>query len=115
MSIVESAIIIHDGNTTGQIPVTILDDNIPELAEKFVVKLLRVEVDDPAAITKDPPQLIAPTSATVTILTNDNAYGAFRIYSDSPSANLTQRTVKVLEQDKLAVDLTVERQGTCVF
>ena len=110
-SVAEASVLIQDGNSTGLLPVTILDDNIPELNELFTVMLQRVTVDDPAAVTQDEPQIGDLSTATVTIATNDNANGAFIIYSDSPTADLQQRTVSYEEQDRLAVDLIVEREG----
>ena len=112
-SVTESSVIIPDENTTGQLPVTIFDDIIPELSELFIVTLLRVEVDDPEAVTRDEPSIGELSLARVAIAINDNANGAFRIYSDSPTADLQQRTVSYEEQDRLAVDLIVEREGMC--
>ena len=112
-SVTESSVIIPDENTTGQLPVTIFDDIIPELSELFIVTLLRVEVDDPEAVTRDEPSIGDLSLARVAIAINDNANGAFRIYSDSPTADLQQRTVSYEEQDRLAVDLIVEREGMC--
>ena len=114
-SVAEASVLIQDGNSTGLLPVTILDDNIPELNEQFIVMLQRVTVDDPAAVTQDEPQIGDLSTATVTIATNDNANGAFIIYSDSPTADLQQRTVSYEEQDRLAVDLIVEREGGCMM
>ncbi|XP_076465116.1 adhesion G-protein coupled receptor V1-like isoform X2 [Babylonia areolata] len=111
VSATENSILIQDSNTTGQLPITILDDSIPELQEIFTVVLLRVEVDDPSAETRDEPAVGQVSTAMVTIATNDNAHGAFRITSDSPTADLVRRTVSYQEQDRLAVDLIVERDG----
>lgn len=102
---------IQDGNNTGQIPVTIVDDVLPELDEKFLVHLLRVEVNDSVAVTAGYPRLGKQSSATVTIRTNDNANGAFSIYSDIPTANREGKTVSVEEQNRLSVDIIVTREG----
>jgi hypothetical protein len=108
----EVSALVQDGSATGQIPLTILDDSLPEVDEKFTVALLRVVVDDPVAMTVDAPRLGELTNTTVIIATNDNANGAFRIYSTSLSADAVRRRVTYQEMDKLAVDLIVERQGT---
>ncbi|KAL8615958.1 hypothetical protein ACOMHN_034634 [Nucella lapillus] len=110
-TVTESSTLIPNGNITGQLPVTILDDTIPELPEMFKVVLLRVVVDDPSITTKDQPSIGQVSTAVVTIATNDNAHGAFKIYSDSPTADLNRRRVSYPEQDRLAVDLIVEREG----
>ncbi|XP_061172919.1 adhesion G-protein coupled receptor V1-like [Saccostrea echinata] len=104
-------IMINDGATSGQLPVSILADDIPELDEVFLVKLTQIEVASSGASVKYPPQLGQTNQARVTINKNDNAYGKFRLVSQSPQASDGGTAVGVEEKPQLAVDLIVERLG----
>ncbi|XP_055956200.1 adhesion G-protein coupled receptor V1 [Patella vulgata] len=106
--VTEEFIIIQDGETSGVIVLKLIDDTQPELDEKFIIKLTRIEVADNKFTTKEAPVFGMITSATITILANDNANGVFNIYGSSSSVG---REIRVEETDKLAVDLIVERQG----
>ena len=110
-SVTDSYALIQDGSASAELPVNILDDSLPELNEKFTLTLTKITVDDPTAITTDVPRIGEISEATVTIAKNDNANGAFKIYSDSLSADMEQRKVWFEEKDRLAVDLIVEREG----
>ena len=100
---------MDDGATTGNLPLVVIDDSLPEVEEKFLVTLKRVEVEDPAIATFQKPQLGDDVMATVTIASSDSANGMFRIVSNSPSASGNK--VLVEEKSQLAVDLIVERTG----
>ena len=39
-----SHITLNDGESTGNLPITVIADDIPELQEKFILKLLKVEL-----------------------------------------------------------------------
>ncbi|ESP05659.1 hypothetical protein LOTGIDRAFT_102713, partial [Lottia gigantea] len=106
--VTENSIIIGDGETSGAINLSIINDNLPELDEKFELKLTKVEVADEKFKTKEDPKLGEIKSALVVIESNDNANGVFNIYGTPASLG---RTVEVEEIDKYAVDLVVERQG----
>ena len=107
-------IMVNDGATTGQLPVSILADDIPELNEVFIVKLTQIEVASADASLKYPPQLGQLNQARVTINKNDNAFGIFRVVSESPQASASGSVVGVEEKSQLAVDLVVERLGRFV-
>ena len=104
-------ILINDGITQSSVPVTILADSIPELDEKFLVRLTRVDVTGDPPSPENSPYLGDPRDAIITILSNDDTYGAFRLYSDSPQATNNGHTLPVEEKPQLAVDLIVERRG----
>jgi hypothetical protein len=61
------------------------------------------------------PYLGETRNATVTILANDDTYGAFTVYSDSPLASDGGHVIQVEEKENLAVELVVERQGLFMF
>ena len=68
-----------------------------------------VEVSNPDPASSDLPSLGHLTDGTVVITTNDNAFGAFKIYSNSEGPGVQR--IEVRETDRLAVDLIVERDG----
>lgn len=107
-------VLIGEGVMEGSVPVTILADSIPELDEKFLVRLTRVDVNGEAPSPANSPYLGEPRDAVITILSNDDTYGAFRLYSDSPQATNNGHRVPVEEKPQLAVDLIVERGGEMV-
>lgn len=104
-------ILINDQVHEGAIPLTILADSFPELDEKFKVKLTRIEVISPDGSDKYPPTLGSLDKATVKIMKNDNAYGIFTVFSDSPAGSDSGHILPVEEKPQYAVDLIVERQG----
>ncbi|XP_053406315.1 adhesion G-protein coupled receptor V1-like [Mercenaria mercenaria] len=104
-------VLIEQGETSGEIPVTIKADSIPELDEKFVVVLTRVDVSGEPPSAKNTPYLGETRNATVTILANDDTYGAFTVYSNSPLSSENGHVIQVEEKENLAVELIVERQG----
>ena len=104
-------VLINNGISVGSVPVTVLADSFPELDESFIVRLTRIEVVGDGASDKYPPKFGDFTDAVVTIAKNDNAFGIFRIYSNSPAAIEGGQRLEVEEKQQLAVDLVVERQG----
>ncbi|KAL4228132.1 hypothetical protein ACF0H5_013567 [Mactra antiquata] len=104
-------VVIEEGQTSGEIPVLINTDSIPELNEIFMIALTRVDVIGAPPSPQNTPYLGELRNATVTILANDDTYGAFTIYSDSPLSSDNGHRIQVEEKDNLAVDLIVERQG----
>ena len=105
-------IIIGDGETLGQVPVSILPDLYPELPELLTAKLTDVRL---VGITPtnptNLPSLGEKQEATVTIASNDDANGVFRIYSNDPRSVNDGQMVVVEEREQLAVELIVEREG----
>lgn len=100
-------ILMEDGQTTASIPLPIINDQIPELNEKFYLRLTQVTLDE--GNTSDTSLMGQLRLAVVTIVTNDDAYGAFRLYS--VFAGLNTRVIEVNEANRYAVDLIVERIG----
>lgn len=112
LSVRESSIIIPDGANFGGIPVTILADLIPELDERFIINITKVELlGSQASKPQDVPTLGLLRSAYVTIARNDDANGVFRIYSNDPRALKQGQQMMVEERSKYAVELVIERQG----
>ena len=97
----------------GTLPITINADAVAELDEKFLVQLTRVDVTGEAPSPQNSPFLGEKRNASVTILANDDTYGAFTVYSDSPLATDDGHRIEVEEKQNLAVDLSVERRGNC--
>ncbi|XP_052793587.1 adhesion G-protein coupled receptor V1-like [Mya arenaria] len=104
-------ILIDEGVTEGQLPIMIITDNIPELDEMFLLTLTRVDVTGATPSPQNSPYLGDLRNATVTIQANDDTYGAFTVYSDSPLATDEGHLIQVEERQNYAVDLIVERQG----
>lgn len=109
--VINGYIDIADGQASGSIPLNILADNNPEMNETFQVVLSHIDVISPDISPAHPPRLGDIQKTVVTILKNDNPNGIFQIRSGSPAASPDGRVIPVEESDKLAVDLTVERQG----
>ena len=109
----DRTIIIPDGATSAQVPVTILSDEIPELQESFLVTLNSVRLTDATLQTKreNLPSIGKPSSASVVIAANDNANGVFSIYSSDPRMPKGGRLIMVDEIDKFSVELIIERRG----
>lgn len=71
-----SSIIISNGQSFGQIPVSIIDENEPEIAEVFIVNVTSVElVSSPFNTSGVAPRLGQYRAAQVTINSNDNPRG----------------------------------------
>ncbi|CAL1527000.1 unnamed protein product, partial [Lymnaea stagnalis] len=102
------SILMQEGQASASIPLTIVNDNIPELDEQFYLQLVDVQAVNGSSSQSDAPLLGQLKQARIVITTNDNAFGVFSISNPSDPNN---RIVQVQEIDKLAVDLVVERQG----
>ena len=113
----QSSVILQDGASTGQLPITILPDNIPELAEAFIITLNNVELvgNTAGVIAQNIPKLGVLKQAYGFIAKNDDANGKFRIYSNNPRAIENGQAIEVEEIGNLAVELVVERLGKQSF
>ena len=67
--VTSTEVILNDGQTSKEIPITIIDDAIPELKESFVVELLDQIVGGAT--------LGVNRRTTITILPSDDPNGAF--------------------------------------
>lgn len=103
---------IADGIATGSIPVYVLPDNVPELAEKFVVRLLKVElINGDMGNPNFSPKLGSAVAADVYIAANQDPHGAFAIYSSDPLAISGGQTILVEEKANFLVQLVLDRKG----
>ena len=103
------SVVVPQGQTTGNITVSILNDSIPELSETFSVVLEYVKLIGPS--TGFSPRLGALQRANVTILHNDDVHGLFVIKANSADQGSDGTMVTVAENENLAVELTVSRLG----
>ncbi|NXF82786.1 GPR98 protein, partial [Sclerurus mexicanus] len=73
----EGSVVIADQQSTAEIIIYLLPDDIPELDENYVVQLIAVEggadLDQDKSISK------------ITVFANDDPYGVFALYSDQQS------------------------------
>ena len=106
---VNSSIIIRDGETSGKITISIVDDPTPELDETFNVVLEGVELIGGGSRLQ--PQLGDVRNASVTILENDDARGKFVIKAKDADSGTFVSRITVPENDSLTVYFTLERLG----
>ena len=100
------------GVSAANISIEILSDNAPELDEHFVVELTRVEVVGVTATAQNQPRIGSPSSANVTILSNDQPYGLFQLalaISD-PGSAANRYTIIEPESGNTAVTLYIDRK-----
>lgn len=100
---------MQEGEEFANLTVTILPDNLPELDEKFTVSLLKVELMNISASSKNQPAIGQPNTSTVIIMMNGDAFGVFKIYSVSPNATEKGLYVEVEERPQATVQLMVHR------
>lgn len=73
------SIIIGDNVDLGSIPVLVMDDDVPELDEVFIVKIIGVELVNPAQYNNTvPPLLGSHLVSQITLSANDDPYGVFK-------------------------------------
>ena len=101
-------IIIEEGSSSAEIPVTILADNLPELDETFQLSLVSVSFTEEVSedMGDGGPQLGETTTLEITIRENDDPYGRFRITGGSGES-----VVWVPEVGNLGVSLNVTREA----
>ncbi|CAI8030499.1 Adhesion G-protein coupled receptor V1 [Geodia barretti] len=101
-------VIIEEGSSSVNIPVTILADELPELDETFQLSLVSVYFTEevPEDMGDGGPQLGEITVSEIVIRENDDPYGRFRIAGGSGES-----VVRVPEADSLGVSLTVTREA----
>ena len=107
-SITGEEVIIEEGSSSVNIPVTILADELPELDETFQLSLVSVYFTEevPEDMGDGGPQLGEITVSEIVIGENDDPYGRFRIAGGSGES-----VVRVPEADSLGVSLTVTREA----
>ena len=73
------SIIIGDNVGVGSIPVLVIDDDVPELDQVFIVKIIGVELVNAAQYNNTvPPLLGSHLVSQITLLANDDPYGVFK-------------------------------------
>lgn len=101
--------IMSEGEEFANLTVTILPDSLPELDEKFIISLLKVELMNISAILKNQPTIGQPNTSTVVIMMNGDAFGVFMIYSISPNATEEGLYLEVEERLQTDVQLMIHR------
>lgn len=101
--------VMQEGEEFANLTVTILPDSLPELDERFAIKLLKVELMNVSASLKNQPTIGQPNTSTVIIMMNGDAFGVFKIYSVSPNATENGLYVEVEERPQTNVQLMIHR------
>lgn len=108
-SVMKQWVIMAEHAEFVNLTVNILPDDFPELDEKFIVSLLRVELMNISASAKNQPTIVQPNTTTVVILMNGDAFGVFVIYSISPNTTKNGLYVEVEEWPLNTVHLVIQR------
>ncbi|NWU68697.1 GPR98 protein, partial [Pterocles burchelli] len=101
--------IMQEGEEFANLTVVILPDSLPELDEKFTISLLKAELINISASSKNQPTIGQPNTSTVIIMMNGDAFGVFKICSVSPNATEEGRYVEVEEHPQTNVQLMIHR------
>lgn len=101
---VGQSIIIADGQSQANIPITIIGDAMPELNESLTVTLTSVQLTNTEgeSVLGTGPILGAITQSMLVILENDDPRGVFTITGSDGSA-----VVRVVEPDSFAFGITL--------
>lgn len=102
---------MFDGAGMANLTVAILTDSLPEMDESFMIHILRADLINLTAVSKNMPSLGQPNTARVTIAMNGDAFGTFLLYSLSPSATMNGLYLEVKEEPHTSVSLVIERRG----
>nr|XP_056705119.1 adhesion G-protein coupled receptor V1 [Euleptes europaea] len=108
-SVTEQWVIMAEHAEFVSLTVNILPDDFPELDEKFIVSLLKVELMNISASAENQPTIGQPNTSTVVILMNGDAFGVFVIYSISPNTTENGLYVEVQEWPQNPVQLVIHR------
>ena len=108
-----ASITIENGETEGGIPAYVVPDVIPELAEKFSMRLTSVELVDSSFISNPNfvPLLGNVTMATVMIAANQDPYGLLTLHVQDGNGTLRQEVVVMATNPGRSVQLHVQRLG----
>ncbi|KAH9498632.1 Adhesion G-protein coupled receptor V1 [Bulinus truncatus] len=82
---------IGNGETSGFININIIDDNIPEIDEVFVVRLTGVSLVNSTKSNLPPRLANNGTETEIIILANDGAQGIFQFAPDSQVVTVTEQ------------------------
>ncbi|KAJ6669788.1 hypothetical protein lerEdw1_000337 [Lerista edwardsae] len=108
-SVARQWVIMADGAEFVNLTVVILPDDFPEVDEKFVISLLKVELMNISASIQNQPTIGQPNTSTVVILMNGDAFGVFVVYSISPNTSENGLYVEVQEWPQNTVQLMIHR------
>ncbi|XP_077203699.1 adhesion G-protein coupled receptor V1 isoform X3 [Paroedura picta] len=108
-SVMKQWVIMAEHAEFVNLTVNILPDDFPELDEKFIVSLLKVELMNISASAENQPTIVQPNTSTVVILMNGDAFGVFVIYSISPNTTENGLYVEVQEWPLNTVKLVIHR------
>jgi len=108
-----ASITIENGETEAGIPAYVVPDVIPELAEKFSMRLTSVELVDSSFISNPNfvPLLGNVTMATVMIAANQDPYGLFTLHVQDGNGTLRREVVVMATNPGRSVQLHVQRLG----
>jgi len=112
-----ASIIITNGQTDGRIPAYVVPDVIPELAEKFSMRLSSVVLVDSDFISNPNfvPLLGNVTTATVMIAANQDPHGLFTLHIRDDNGTLQRDVVVMATNPGRSVQLYLQRLGEPVF
>lgn len=103
--------IMLEGDEFANLTVSILPDDFPEMDESFLISLLEVHLMNITASFKNQPTIGQPSTSTVVIALNGDAFGVFVIYSISPNTSEDGLYVEVQEQPQTTVEMVIHRTG----
>jgi len=108
-----SSITIANGETEGRIPAYVVPDVTPELAEKFSMQLMSVELIDSDFVSNPNfvPLLGNITVATVMIAANQDPHGLFALHIRDDNRTLQQEVVVMATNPGRSVQLYLQRLG----
>ena len=108
-----ASVLIGNGETEGRIPADVLPDVIPELAEKFTMKLTSVDLVDSDFISNPNfvPLLGNITVATLTIAANQDPHGLFALHIQDDNGSFQPEVVVMATHPGHSVQLYVQRLG----
>jgi len=108
-----ASIFIANGETEGRVPADVVPDIIPELEEKFSMRLISLELVDSDFVSNPNfvPLLGNVTTATVTIAANQDPHGLFTLYVRDGNGTLRTEVVVMPTNPGQSVQLYVQRLG----
>uniref|UniRef100_A0A096MK89 Adhesion G-protein coupled receptor V1 n=1 Tax=Rattus norvegicus TaxID=10116 RepID=A0A096MK89_RAT len=103
--------LMPEGDEFANLTVSLLPDDVPEMDECFLISLLEVHLVNITDSFKNQPTIGHPSTSTVLIGLNGDAFGVFVMYSVSPNTSEDGLCVQVQEQPQTSVELVIHRTG----
>jgi len=112
-----ASVTIANAETSGWLPVHVVPDLIPVLAEKLSVQLTSIELVDSGFIGNPNfvPSLGNVTVATVTIAANQDPHGLFTLRVRDDDGTLQREAVVMATNPGRSVQMHVQRLGESVY